>query len=646
MSLDQDPTNSGYSSPQDDQQMKRDLVLNATHQRQIEPFAIANSAIKINVPKEVSLEILNYHWCWIHPLFLFVYRPAFTRGMAMVDYNAPDSRDPYFSETLLKVIHAHGSRFLDHDVYQHQYQSSTNSHSPMATAFSPQDFSQRMVDEARYGLAIDMLKQSSIPTIQALLQQSAREVVLGNASQAWTFAGVAFRMALDLGIHLPSDKLQSFFKSLTPEDIEIRKRLFWSCYTWDKILSLYLGRMPGFTHPATHDISLTFMDDYSDTDLWVPYYGETPKPDHSNAPSYPPCPGYVISCFRQLCKLCVILNDLMQSIYSPEAAARREEDEDSAESKAANEEPFIRISRGLRDWLLSLPSHLRIRPDQMPQLAPPVHIVSLNLLYHTTVILLHRPMILGARDLSLPGPSRSYQICLQATAAIHDLLVLQSNTFGLSHVSYLNVYSAYTAATVAVLRFERDCRDGEDYSSCAKATGLSFLVDVLDRSSSSMPVLERSSAIIRKRMRAVFDQRLDEGSHIGAQAAGFIAPNTQEMDLAAPTVFQQPSTIASHGYSQAELNGGFVAPMQWQSGLRSSLYSEQSSVVDDFLPAFPGQRFPVGSEHSFGSSEVDSQGRSALLGYSLDPHPRLNAGDIDWQLMETFERHRASTHSM
>ena len=240
----QNSTASGRSSPPDDQRMKRDLVMNATHQRKIEHFAIANSAFKINMPKEISLELLNYHWCWIHPLFLFVYRPAFTRGMAMVDYNSTDAQDPpYFSETLLRVVHAHASRFLNHDVYQ--YQSSNANQSPMATNCSAHDFSQRMSDEARYGLGLDIMKPSAIPTIQALLQQSAREVVFGHASQAWTFAGVAFRMALDMGIHLPSDKLQSFIETLTPEDVEIRKRLFWSCYTWDKILSLYLGRMPG-----------------------------------------------------------------------------------------------------------------------------------------------------------------------------------------------------------------------------------------------------------------------------------------------------------------------------------------------------------------------------------------------------------------
>jgi hypothetical protein len=629
--------------------VKRNLVLNATQQRQIEPYAIANSAVKVNIPKELSLELLKYHWCWIHPLFLFVYRPAFTRGMAMIDHNSPGARDPpYFSDTLLKVMHAHCARFLNHDVYQQLYQPNVTGQSPVTHAFSPQDFMQKMTDEARYSLGMDMLQPSSIPTIQALLQQSAREVVFGRSSQAWTFAGVAFRMALDMGIHLPSDRLQSFVKSLTPEDIEIRKRLFWSCYTWDKILSLYLGRMPGFTHPATDDIPLTFMDDYSDSDLWAPYYGETPKPDHAQAPNYPPCPGYVVSCFQWNCRLCIILNDLMQSIYSPEAAAQRDDEENSAEAKAANEEPFVRISRDLREWYLALPQHLRINPEQTPTLAPPVHVMSLNLLYHTTVILLHRPMILGTRDLNAIGPYRSYQACISATAAIHDLLMLQSDTFGLSHVSYLNAYSAYIGATIAVLRFEREHTPNLDAAMSLKRVGLSFLLEVLSRTAAAMPALERSHAIIHKRMQAVLDRqprRMSQSIPLPVSSPPFSQPTSQEMSLAQPTAFQ---TISATAMSQAYSNNvsdSLISPMQWQSDLRSSLHSEPQQLMEDFLPAFPGQQFPIGSEYSFGS-DVDSGARTALLGYSLDPHPRLNAGDIDWSLMDTFDGHTGNLTTM
>jgi hypothetical protein len=65
---------------------------------------------------------------------------------------------------------------------------------------------------------------------------------------------MAFRIAIDLGIHLPSDKLRGYVRTLNAEDIEIRKRLFWSCYTWDKAISLYLGRMPAFTPQMESDV--------------------------------------------------------------------------------------------------------------------------------------------------------------------------------------------------------------------------------------------------------------------------------------------------------------------------------------------------------------------------------------------------------
>ncbi|KAJ4597012.1 hypothetical protein HRR83_004440 [Exophiala dermatitidis] len=611
----------------------------------IEPFAVANGAARVNVPKEVAHELLKYHWCWVHPLFLFVYRPAFTGGMAMLDLSGHKVHDPpYFSETLLKAIHAHSSRFLNHDVYQIQYQNAPGRHNQAGASLTAAEFMRKISDEARSSLAMDILKRSSIPTIQALLQQSAREVVFRRSSQAWTLSGVAFRMAFDLGIHLPSDKLQSFVKSLTAEDVEVRTRLFWSCYTWDKILSLYLGRMPGFT-PNTDEVPPNFMDDYSDSDLWAPYYGETPSPEVANTPDYPPCPGYVVSCFRPLCKICVILNDLMQNIYRPSAAAGRdaEEEDQLAEAKANSETSFIRISRNLRDWLMSLPPHLRINPSQMPSQAPPAHIMSLNLLYHTTVILLHRPVVLGASNINSPGPARSYRICIQAMEAIHNLIMLQAKTFGLAHVSYLNAYSVYIAATIAVSRLELEPHLVEEHAPAAREDTLNFFLRVLHQTSKAMPALERSYAIISKRVRAVLDRH--HLYNVGSDYSNGSTPprfsmlpttTTQQMDTAFQTL-SNPG-VMSDAYPQTDTPGSLAAaPMAWPPGMQNSLYPDAMHAMDDFLPAFPGQQFPVGSEHSFGSSDVDPQARTALMAYNLDPHPRLNSGDLDWNIMDAFE---------
>lgn len=115
----------------------------------------------------------------------------------------------YFSPFLLIVLCAHSSRF----------QSSS--------------IGQALISRARLVLGEEIQKPSSIPTVQALLQLSARDLAYGSISQAWLYSGMAFRMVSDLGLHHSSGKIVHL-GHLTPEDIEIRRRLFWSCYFWDK----------------------------------------------------------------------------------------------------------------------------------------------------------------------------------------------------------------------------------------------------------------------------------------------------------------------------------------------------------------------------------------------------------------------------
>ena len=565
--------------------------------------------------------------------------------MSLVNASTPDAPDPpYFSETLLKVLTSHCARFLNHSVHQHMYKTTPSQMAPVPVTLSSAEFMAKATEVARISLGMDTMKPSSIPTIQALLQQSAREIASGRSSQGWLYSGMAFRMAFDMGIHLPSDKLQAFVKSLSEEDIEIRKRLFWSCYSWDKTVSIYLGRMPNFLCD-TDGVPMTFMDDFSDTDLWAPYWGQNSGVSDVKPPHYPPQPGYVVSCFRQMCKLSIILNDLMHGIYSPTAATRRgtEEALNVDATKPSLDTPFIRIARDLREWWISIPSYLRIPPDQMPSLAPPTHIGSLNILYHTAIILLHRPYILGHRDLDQPATQKSYTAAVAATAAVHDLLVLQANTFGLSHLTYMNAYAAYIAATIAVLRFEREHQAGDDTNITTQALGLNFLLEVLQGTAISMPALERSVAIIKKRMKAVLENQTNTQLRTlfpqSTQPPSTFSVITQhQQELAAPTGFQ---AISNPFHSQEQQVSPTYAtqqniPMQWQSSVRTSLFKEHS-FTDDYLPAFPGQSFPVGSEHSFGSDGVgDPQARAALMGFNLDPHPRLQHGDFDWSFAEPF----------
>ncbi|KAF5261391.1 hypothetical protein FOXYS1_7927 [Fusarium oxysporum] len=128
---------------------------------------------------------------------------------------------------------------------------------------------------------------------------TAREIGRGSVSQAWLYGGMAFRVAIDIGLF-----------SLSPArsgDIiwtQLGRHLAWSCFFWDKTLSLYLGRTPSLPEPPKRDPALP---DDPETELWPPY----PIPDDEALQSYQPRPSHLLLCFAYTCKMSVIINDIL-----------------------------------------------------------------------------------------------------------------------------------------------------------------------------------------------------------------------------------------------------------------------------------------------------------------------------------------------
>lgn len=115
----------------------------------------------------------------------------------------------YYSEFLLTVLCAHSAKYQDGNGVD------------------------LLLSRVRRLLGEAIQQPSSIPTVQALLQLSARDLAHGSISQAWVYSGIAFRMASDLGLQHSGRDISSL-KGLNPVDSEVRRRLFWSCYLWDK----------------------------------------------------------------------------------------------------------------------------------------------------------------------------------------------------------------------------------------------------------------------------------------------------------------------------------------------------------------------------------------------------------------------------
>ncbi|KAF6810345.1 transcription factor, partial [Colletotrichum plurivorum] len=139
----------------------------------------------ISLQDELVTDALMQFFKWQYPHFMFIYREAFLR-----DHFGDRVDCKYWSSALLLSVCALG------------------------TLMSP-DKRHRESSEQFF---------------------SAAESIL-------IVSGIAFRMAQDLGFQRDPKHWTSHDASLvTEEDMEIRRRIFWGCYTSDKLISLVLGR--------------------------------------------------------------------------------------------------------------------------------------------------------------------------------------------------------------------------------------------------------------------------------------------------------------------------------------------------------------------------------------------------------------------
>ena len=203
------------------------------------------------VDPELGMHLLNLHWNRQHHSFMITYRPAFMRDMAC--------NGPYFSKLLLNAIYYAASKFSPRLELRRD---------PGDVRTAGWRYRSRVKE-----LLVNALDSSEITTIQALLVMTNSLFALGDErSAAWLYAGMAFRMIIDLGMHVDTQSPR-----LSDMDLEIRRRVFWAAFgkkypvlrslltfsVVDKIQSLYQGR-PASLQEFDIRVPLTFNDNYEE----------------------------------------------------------------------------------------------------------------------------------------------------------------------------------------------------------------------------------------------------------------------------------------------------------------------------------------------------------------------------------------------
>lgn len=125
--------------------------------------------------------------------------------------------------------------------------------------------------------------------------------------------------------------------------------------------SLYQGRPISLQHFDAR-VPLTFLDTYEEFEHWVPFaYLDS-------AVTYPGSPAYSVSTFTELCKLSVIMNKILNTMYTEEGRKR-------PPLELVHEQKALHTK--IQTWRKALPNHLNFEPSMIASTAPPPHVLSL-----------------------------------------------------------------------------------------------------------------------------------------------------------------------------------------------------------------------------------------------------------------------------
>ncbi|SJX63039.1 related to nitrogen assimilation transcription factor nit-4 [Sporisorium reilianum f. sp. reilianum] len=431
----------------------------AARERQQEVMNVVAGKMDFDgVEPELAIHLLNLHWNRQHHAYLVTYRPLFMRDMA-----APAGKAKYFSKLLFHAILFGAAKFSDRI---DQVRSDVNDPSTAGLQFLERV--QQLLPEA--------LIKSRITTVQALLLLACTHYARGSESAAWLHSGLAFRMALDLGMNEDSIELVAS-GNMAIEELELRRRVVWAAFVIDKIHSLYQGRQASIERRNLY-VPIEFHDHFEETEFWTPVAYHRPHSDaegdaHNVAlmPSGYTGPIYSVSTFAELCRLTVIMEKIIQVFYSIDSGTRTAQ--------------LIEMRRELAAWRTSLAAHLSIDSSlaaggaQRSRTCPP-NLISLHALYHALTILLNRPFLPHGHlrsDDATTGRS-AWKACVDAASSISSLMNLYRQTVSMKGAPQLISYINFCAAGIHV-RVAAQLQQGDAASSTAAASSRRYELKAL-----------------------------------------------------------------------------------------------------------------------------------------------------------------------
>ena len=367
----------------------------------------------------------------VYQYYFCVYREYFLR-----DYAAGGG--PYYSDMLLFCICAVGALISPAPETQ-----------ALCTVF---------VAHAE-SLLLSSLHQPELTTLQSLLMLAQIEIGQGRGSMGWLFCGMACRLTHEMGLHLDpnnwsgsagtADNSASGGRPVESSvDREILRRVYWAAFTVDKQLSLYFGRPPAL-YPHEADVRNTIR---------IPY-----PPEWQSLLDTYISPGISATAFEDglttagsfihQAELAKVLHSMIVDVFENRTHRRQAQgcgggstDTSAATAAAAAAQ---RVHEQLARWLSMLPQRLQWNQWTVGRVAP--YVLHLHLLFHTAMVILHRPPRRHLDDAAV-AHGEDVEICYGSLAAILRLLRSYTRHHRLALLPLDVVHTLSAAAGVVLMR--------------------------------------------------------------------------------------------------------------------------------------------------------------------------------------------------
>ncbi|EPE08395.1 hypothetical protein F503_01178 [Ophiostoma piceae UAMH 11346] len=410
------------------------------------PTAASSTEFPYQPHGEMCRGLMAFFFQNVYQYYFCVYREYFLR-----DYAAGGG--PYYSNMLLFCICAVGA------------------------LISPEPEKQALcavfVDRAE-SLLLSSLHQPELTTLQSLLMLAQIEIGQGRGSKGWLFCGMACRLTHEMGLHLDPNNWSGGGSNTNNSknsgsggrpvessvDREILRRIYWAAFTVDKQLSLYFGRPPAL-YPHEADVRNTIRIPYppewqSLLDTYIsPGISETAFEDGlATAGS-----------FIHQAELAKVLHNMIVDVFenrnhqrhahgsggggSTDAGTDTDTDTAAATAATAAARAAQRVHEQLVRWFSILPQRLQWNQWTIGRVAP--YVLHLHLLFHTAMVILHRPPRRHLDDAAV-AHGEDVEICYESLAAILRLLRSYTRHHRLALLPLDIVHTLSAAAGVVLMR--------------------------------------------------------------------------------------------------------------------------------------------------------------------------------------------------